>query len=51
MNGTPLVDGSKRHRSRIRDQRQSAADEELVNLSFMEKKIAERELRENGEKN
>ena len=41
--GTPLIDaGKKRHRSRIRDKRTSDADEELVRLSFLEKKIAER---------
>ena len=44
------MDGGKRHRSRIRDQRQSAADEELVNLSFMEKKIAERGMFRNLER-
>ena len=31
-----------RNRSRIRDKRTSDADEELVRLSFLEKKIAER---------
>ena len=32
----------KRHRSRIRDKRNSEADDDLVRLSFLEKKIAER---------
>ena len=43
IGGTPLIDvNSKRNRSRIRDKRTSDADEELVRLSFLEKKIAER---------
>ena len=34
--------GKKRERSRIRDKRTSEADDDIVRLSFLEKKIAER---------
>ena len=40
---TPVNDkGKKRDRSRIRDNRKGDADDDLVRLSFLEKKIAER---------